>query len=132
MSDERKRADGARHRTAPVRGADLKKLRLLIAVVNRNKAEFYTDLLQSFEVNIGLSVAARGTATTETLHYLGLSESEKTVVLAIVRQDRATDALHALEEKFRTIRGGKGIAFTVPLASTIGVAVYEFLANYRK
>lgn len=130
MSDERKRADGARHR--PVRGADLKKLRLLIAVVNRNKAEFYTDLLQSFEVNIGLSVAARGTASTETLHYLGLSESEKSVVLAIVRQDRAGDALHALEDKFRTIRGGKGIAFTVPLASTIGVAVYEFLANYRK
>lgn len=130
MSDERKRADGARHR--PVCGADLKKLRLLIAVVNRNKAEFYTDLLQSFEVNIGLSVAARGTASTETLHYLGLSESEKSVVLAIVRQDRAGDALHALEDKFRTIRGGKGIAFTVPLASTIGVAVYEFLANYRK
>ena len=31
--------------------ADFKKLKLLVTVVNRNKAEFYVDFLSGFEVN---------------------------------------------------------------------------------
>ena len=34
-----------------------------------------------------------------------------------------------LEEKFKTVKGGKGIAYTVPMTSTIGVAIYQFLSN---
>ena len=34
-----------------------------------------------------------------------------------------------LDEKFKTVKGGKGIAYTVPMTSTIGVAIYQFLAN---
>ena len=32
-------------------------------------------------------------------------------------------------EKFRTVKGGKGIAYTVPMTSVIGVAIYQFLSN---
>ena len=38
-------------------------------------------------------------------------------------------ALSELDEKFRTVKGGKGIAYTVPMTSTIGVAIYQFLSN---
>ena len=41
----------------------------------------------------------------------------------------APHALEALSEKFQTIRGGKGIAYTVPMTGTIGVAIYQFLSN---
>ena len=37
-----------------------------------------------------------------------------------------------LEEKFHTIKNGKGIAFCVPLSSVIGVNIYQFLSNYKK
>lgn len=108
-----------------------KKLKLLITVVNAAKAEFYTDFLQSFEVNMQLSLLARGTANSEILGMLGITESEKAVIISIIRSDRAPEALKQLEEKFSTIRNGKGIAFTVPLTSTIGVAIYRFLSNSR-
>ena len=36
-----------------------RKLKLLVTVVAREKAEFYTDLLQSFEVNFQTAMAAR-------------------------------------------------------------------------
>jgi hypothetical protein len=39
--------------------------------------------------------------------------------------------MKVLEEKFRTIRNGKGIAFAVPLSSVIGVNMYRFLSNNR-
>ena len=39
--------------------------------------------------------------------------------------------MKVLEEKFRTIRNGKGVAFAVPLSSVIGVNMYRFLSNNR-
>ena len=108
-----------------------KKLKLLVLVVNQNKADFYIDFLQNFEVNMQLQMHAQGTAGSEMLHYLGLEESEKHVIFSIIREDRADDAMKALEEKFSTIRGGKGIAYTVPLSSVAGVAIYQFLSNHQ-
>ncbi len=106
-----------------------RKLMLLVTVVDRPKAEFYADLIQSFEVNMQLIMAAEGTASTETLHYLGLTETDKSVIFSIIREDQAPVILSTLEEKFRTIKKGKGIAFTSPMSGTIGVAIYQFLSN---
>ena len=110
----------------------VKKLKLLVTVVNRNKAEFYADLLEGLEVNMQLTMHASGTATSERLHVLGLEESDKSVIFSIVREDRAADALRILEQKFASVRGGKGIAYTVPLSCTMGVAIYSFLANAKE
>ncbi len=106
-----------------------KKLLLLFTVVNRKKAEFYADFLQSFEVNMQLTFAASGTASSETLSLLGLSETEKSVIISVINEESAPAALSALEEKFSTIKNGKGIAYTVPMSGTIGARIYQFLAN---
>lgn len=105
------------------------KMQLLVTVVNRKKAEFYTDLLQNYEVNMQLALSASGTAGSNMLELMGLTDSEKTVIFSIIRRDRAAEALAALEEKFKTVKGGKGIAYTVPMTSTVGVAIYQFLSN---
>lgn len=109
-----------------------KKLKLLITVVNKNKAEFYMDYLQEFEVNMQMSMCARGTAGSDLLHYLGLEDSEKRVLFSLIREDMAPAALKGLEEKFSTVRDGKGIAYTVPLSSVAGAAIYQFLSNNKQ
>lgn len=103
------------------------KLMLLITVVPRSKAEFYLDLLQAFEVNMQLEVSAYGTARKG----FGLFESdlEKQALFSIIREDNLPAAVAALEDKFATIRGGKGIACAIPFTSIIGVAAYQFLSN---
>ncbi len=109
-----------------------KKLKLLVTVVNKNKADFYMDFLQAFEVNLQMRFHAQGTAGSELLHYMGLEESEKQVIFSLIREDQAEAAMHGLEEKFSTLRGGKGIAYTIPLSSVAGVAIYQFLSNNRR
>lgn len=103
------------------------KLMLLITIVARNKADFYLDLLQAFEVNMQMEVSAFGTARKG----FGLLESdlEKQVLFSVIREDNLPAAVAALEDKFATIRGGKGVAFAVPFTSMIGVAAYQFLSN---
>ena len=111
---------------------DLKKLKLLITVVNRKKTEFYLDYLTGFEINFQTAVAAQGTASSDMMYLLGLAESDKSVIFSILREDRAEEAMQGLDEKFHNLRGGKGIAFTVPLTGVIGVAIYRFLSNNRR
>lgn len=114
-----------KHKTAP------KRLKLLITVVERSKAELYMDLLQAYEVNMQITATASGTATSDILHLMGIEESEKRVIFSLIREDRAAAALAMLEEKFKTIKKGKGIAMTVPLTGVIGVSIYRFLSNSR-
>ena len=108
-----------------------KKLKILVTVVNRRKAELFMDLLTEYEVNFQTSVLAQGTAHSEMLYMLGLEDSEKSVIFSVLREDKAPEAMRMLEEKFQTIKDGKGIAFTIPMSSVIGVAIYRFLSNHR-
>ena len=109
------------------------KLMLLVSIVPNNKAEFYTDLLQSsFEVNFQWTSRARGTANAEMLSLSEWNDQTKTAIFSVIKQERAKEALATLEEKFKTIKKGKGIAFTVPFSSIIGVAAYGFLSNDLK
>ena len=103
------------------------KLVLLVTVVPRSKAEFYLDLLQSFEVNLQMEVSAFGTASKS----FGFLEGslEKQALFSIIREDNVPKALAALEDKFMNLRGGKGVAYTVPFTSMVGVASYQFLSN---
>ncbi len=119
-----------RRQKPPIRSPE--GLKLLITVVDPAKAEFYADLIQSFSSNLQLFAAAEGTARTEALGMMGLSGREKAVIMSVVRADRSAEILAKLMEKFRTIRNGRGIAFTVPMTGTIGVLCYRFLADRRE
>lgn len=105
------------------------KMQLLFTIVNRPKTEYFVDLLYGFEVNFQTVLSAQGTANDDILSLLGLTDSDKSVIISAIRRDKAKEALSTLEEKFRTVKGGKGIAYTVPISSTIGVAIYQFLSN---
>ncbi len=108
------------------------KLKLLFTIVNREKTELYTALIQGFNVNMQLSTAARGTASREIMQMLGLSNKNKSLIVSVIREDTEDMLLRFLDEKFHTIKNGKGIAFTVSMSSVIGVAVYRFLGNYNE
>ena len=108
----------------------IKKLKLLITVVDRPKAEFYLDVLSQFEINCQLVTNGKGTATDDWIDMLGLN-IQKAVILSFVREDLVNKVFNFLEDKFATIKNGKGIAFAVPLSSVIGVNFYQFLSNNR-
>lgn len=109
----------------------VKKLKLLVTVVNRSKALFYQDLLEGFDVTMQLVIYGKGTANSEMLNFLGLAEPEKAIILSCVREDRVKDIMETLTEKFEKVKNGKGIAYTIGMQSIIGVAIYQFLSNNR-
>lgn len=109
----------------------IKKLKLVITVVDRAKAEFYLDVFSQFEVNFQMVTGGKGTATSDIVEMLGLN-IHKVVIMSVVREDMVEPIMKCLENKFETIRNGKGIAIAVPLTGVIGVNMYQFLSNNKQ
>ena len=132
---KRRRTDRPEKKTGRTKRTDSlkapKKLKLLFTVVDRKKAELYADLLGEYSVNLQIVLPGEGTAKTETLRLLGLDDTARAVIVSVIRDDLAPAIFEMLEEKFRTVRGGKGIAWSVPMTSAVGVAIYQFLSDYR-
>ena len=109
----------------------IKKLEIVVTVVDRAKADFYLDILSQFEVNFQVVISGKGTARSEIIEMLGLNIN-KAVIVSVVREDMVSPIIRCLEEKFETIRNGKGIAISIPMSGIIGVNMYQFLSNNKQ
>ncbi len=107
------------------------KLEILITTVARNKAEYFTDLIQSFDVNLQMTVLAEGTANFGMLAALGINNVSKAVIISVIQEKKREEAMATLEEKFNTIKGGKGVAISIPMSSVIGALIFGFLSNNK-
>lgn len=124
-----------KNRSKALRGGRAKvsmnRLKILITVVSRSKADFYMDHIQSFGVNMQMVVFGQGTAPREIVTAMGLTDSERAIIISVIGENQLQAALESLAEKFNTIAGGKGIAYTIPMASVIGKSIFNFLSDNR-
>lgn len=105
------------------------KLKILVTIVNRAKADFYLDILEGYEINLQTVMYGRGTAPNDILNLLGLDQADKVVIFSVVKEEKIKDITAAYEDKYFKTKNGKGIAFTIPIYSLIGVSIYQFLSN---
>ena len=105
------------------------KLKILVTIVERSKADFYLDTLEGYDINLQTVIYGKGTAPSEMLQYLGLSQLGKAVIFSVVQEDNIKKIFADYEDKYFKTKNGKGIAFTIPISSVIGVLVYQFLSN---
>ena len=105
------------------------RLVLLVTVVNKGKGTFFADFLKTFDVNMQMSFVGRGTARSDLIELLGLKDDRRSIIFSVLRAGRTDAVLAALEERFRSVNDGTGIAFTLPLSSVIGRLSYGFLSN---
>lgn len=108
------------------------RVELLFLIVNRSKTESYVDFLHSFGVNMCLVTPAKGTADEHMLSTLGLTDNNKTLLIGTINSERIPAVFDALDQKFKTVKNGKGIAYTVPMSGVIGSLIYGFLSNNRE
>ena len=107
-----------------------KKLKILVSIIDRKKIDFYVSNLEGFGANVQEIIYASGTTPRKDI--LGIKVSEKAVLLSIVREDKVKEILATYEDKYFQTKNGKGIAFTLPIKSMIGVALYQFLAGIER
>lgn len=106
-----------------------KKLKILVTIVDRKRADYYKIFLENYKVNFQTIMYARGTAPSDVMKYLGLIGNDKAFIISVVQEDKIKEILSKYEDELFKTKINKGIAFTVPIKSMIGVYLYQFLAN---
>ena len=81
--------------------------------------------------NLSFVAMGEGTADARMLDMLGLTDNLKAAVFSVIKENSQNKILRTLDDKFTSIRDGKGIAFTVPFSSVIGASVFNFLSDNR-
>ena len=108
-----------------------RKLELLFTIVQADKSAYFTSIIQANEANLHFFAPCKGTAT-QILDTIGLTSPGKTLIMSIVREDKADGLIETLKQVFSKGKDYKGIAFTVPFTSMIGTTAYGFLSNEKQ
>ena len=95
------------------------KLMMLITVVRKGKGTFFCDFLKTYDANLQVAVVGTGTAETNLVEFLGLKDNRRSIIFSIVREERLSEIMEALEERFHTVNNDTGISFAVPLWTVI-------------
>lgn len=107
-------------------------LYMMTTIVDRKIASSYAKLYQENNLNVMFLSLGYGTVSNETMDMLGLESKEKTVVTAIIEEDKWLNVKKQLEKVLKIDAPGGGIAFTIPLSSIGGRKALQFLIENDK
>lgn len=107
-------------------------LYMMTAIVDRKIASEYAKLYQENNLNVMFLSLGYGTVTNDMMDMLGLESKEKTVVIAIVEEDKWITVKRQLEKVLKIDAPGGGVAFIVPLSSIGGRKALQFLIENDK
>jgi len=108
---------------------EIKKIKLLVTIINRGQSEFFLSLYKKHECGVQMTFLGHGTASNELNSILGIGEAGKDIILSVIREEKLPEVLSAVKTRFEVSRKAKGIAFTIPINSMIGVSIYKYLTN---
>ncbi len=107
-------------------------LYMMTTIVDRKIASSYAKLYQENQLNVMFLSLGYGTVSNETMDMLGLESKEKTVVTAVIEEEKWLTVKKQLEKVLRIDAPGGGVAFTVPLSSIGGRKALQFLIENDK
>ncbi len=100
------------------------RVKLLVSIVNEKDDRKLTELLNESSIGLSFKFAGTGTAHSALLDYLGIGETEKAVVIAVIPENDEETIIREIGKELSLYLVGKGISFTIPLSG-----VSEIVAN---
>ena len=102
---------------------------LLMTITKRCVGRRLLSCYEKTGIPASFCMLAQGTATSETLDFLGLEVTEKLVTLTVASSDTWIQAKREMEENLQIDVPGTGIAFIMPMSSVGGKKVLQFLTD---
>ena len=115
MAETEQLREGTRRRRQSKPPLRANRAKLMVSIVNRHDEERLNRLLEDHSVTVSFSFAGMGTARSAVLDYLGIGETEKSVVLSLFPEHDEALLLRELRAQMALYLVGRGISFTVPL-----------------
>ena len=110
-------------------GLTTEKLLMFITIINRGQGNFVLKLFESEGANAQFVQYGEGTAQKEIRDILGIEDNSKEIIISLISQDKIDSAKRELEAFFKVSKRNRGIGFSIPMTSLIGMKFYQFLVD---
>ena len=107
------------------------ELNYVISITDRAETQELASLFQSLELNMGLVMLGKGTATSEQLSIYGLSNTEKAIVSTVADSESTKQLFRAAKRKLFMDIPGNGIMLTIPIKSVAGGRTLAYLTGNK-
>ena len=108
---------------------NFEKMSIFVTIVNHGLADPIVKLFENNGVSAQFIQRGNGTASKEIRDILGIEDTGKDIIISIIKKENIKDLKQELLAFFRASKYNKGIGFSIPMTSMIGIKVYQFLAN---
>ncbi|WP_292521298.1 hypothetical protein [Methanoculleus sp.] len=100
---------------------------VMIAIFDRGQDETVMSLVTGEGVTFNLLTRGKGTADSKILNYLGLGETEKTILISTMALEPSNVLLDKMRNGLIPGKFGRGIVFTLPVGSVCGARTVDYL-----
>ncbi|MGI6727154.1 MAG: hypothetical protein ACOX4P_01125 [Anaerovoracaceae bacterium] len=109
-----------------------KKIKLLVSIVKRGDGEKIAAFYRAHGLTFNMISPGYGAAGLEILDYLGLTETEKDIVISIVSEEEIHKILPLVKEKFKLKKPDAGIVFTIPIVGVSGSKALNYAIGFGR
>ncbi len=109
--------------------SNIKKISMFITIVNRGQGNYVLKIFEQEGANAQFVQLGEGTAQKEVRDILGIEDNGKEIIISLIPNERIEDAKNELEAFFKVNKRNRGIGFSIPMTSLIGMKVYQFLTD---
>lgn len=109
--------------------SELVRLSMFITIVNRGQGNYVAKIFESEGSNAQFIQYGEGTAQKEVRDILGIEDKTKEIVISLIDNTKIENAKKELEAFFIVNKRNRGVGFSIPMTSLIGMKVYQFLAD---
>lgn len=113
----------------PQNSSEQKKLSMFVTIVNKGQGNFVLKLFESEGANAQFVQHGEGTAQKEIRDILGIEDKSKEIIISLIPNDKIESARKELEAFFKVSKRNRGIGFSIPMTSIIGMRIYQFLCD---
>ena len=107
------------------------ELNYIISITDRDQIQELATLFQNLELNMGLIMLGKGTATSEQLSIYGLTNTEKAIVSTVAHTESPKRLIRAAKRKLFMDIPGNGIMLTIPIKSVGGGRTLAYLTGNK-
>lgn len=104
---------------------------MLYTITERSRLTTFLNFYRDRGVPVQFISLALGTASSETLSYLGLERSDKCIFMSLVTGRKWEELRRGLTRELRIDVPGTGIAFIIPVSSMGGKRALQFLTEHQ-
>ena len=136
MEEKKKKVD--KKKTAPKKvnkeprfeeRPDIKKLLLYTIIVPRGQSDNIARLLKANKSSAQFFQIGEGTASSRIREILDIEDTDKDIIYTIVSEEAAKEIKKELDVFFLVNKKNRGIAYTIPLTTLMGVKMYKFFTQ---